>query len=207
MLLTLAACGGDSGPGQSALPEADVSAKPSSPVPSEASATPKPEQTKPVPSALEHIFPVQPPSVSDYNPGHHDYPATDIFCPVGSRFVAVTAGKVDFVSRTDPWDPGVDDPSTRGGLSVAIVGDDGVRYYGSHLSEVAEGIEPGVRVRAGELLGLTGDSGNAAGTSPHLHFGVSHPTFPRDWAVRRGEIDTFPLLQAWAAGGNVTPDI
>lgn len=156
---------------------------------------------------LAHVFPLDPASAGDYGPGHHDYPATDIFAPTGTRFVAVTGGKVDFVSRIDEWDPAVDDPATRGGLSVAIVGDDGVRYYGSHLARVAPGIEPGVRVEAGQLLGLTGNSGNAATTAPHLHFGVSHPTFPEDWKVRRGEVDTFPLLQRWEAGRNVTPKL
>ena len=90
---------------------------------------------------------------------------------------------------------------------MAIVGDDEVRYYGSHLSEVAPGIRPGRRVEAGQLLGLTGKSGNAAGTAPHLHFGVSRPTFPEDWEVRRGEVDTFPLLQAWESGRNLTPEL
>jgi len=159
------------------------------------------------PRPLRHVFPLDPPSVADYSQGHHDYPAVDIFCPIGTRVVAVTDGVVDFVSRTDPWDPAVDDPATRGGLSVALVGDDGVRYYGSHLSAVADGIEPGVRVTAGQLLGRSGRSGNAAGTDPHLHFGISHPTTPDDWQVRRGEVDPYPYLVAWEAGGNPTPDL
>ncbi|MCB1015281.1 MAG: M23 family metallopeptidase [Acidimicrobiales bacterium] len=156
-------------------------------------------------AVLVHRFPIDPPDVAGYSPGHHDYPATDIFCPTGSRFVAPTSGTVDFVSSIDTWDPNVDDPASRGGLSVAIVGDDGVRYYGSHLSSIEPGIEPGVTVTAGQVLGLTGQSGNAANVDPHLHFGISHPTTPDDWAVRRGEVDTFPLLEAWKRGENVTP--
>ena len=85
---------------------------------------------------------------------HHDYPAADIFCPIGSIFVAVTDGVVDFVSEEDVWEPKVNDGATRGGLAVAIIGDDGVRYYGSHLSQVADGIAPGVRVVAGRELGF-----------------------------------------------------
>jgi murein DD-endopeptidase MepM/ murein hydrolase activator NlpD len=156
---------------------------------------------------IEHVFPLKPASVVDYGPGHHDYPATDVFAPIGTRFVAVTSGVVDYVSRVDSWRPEEDDPATRGGLSVAIVGDDRVRYYGSHLSEVADGIYEGRRVEAGELLGLVGTSGNARGTSPHLHFGVSRPTYSKDWETRRGEVDTYPLLRAWQSGRNVIPKL
>jgi murein DD-endopeptidase MepM/ murein hydrolase activator NlpD len=155
-------------------------------------------------SAQGHVFPVQGAKVS-YSPYHHDYPAADIFCPVGSQFVAVTDGVIDYVSREDVWDPATDDPAVRGGLSVALIGDDGMRYYGSHLSAVADGIEPGVRVAAGQLLGLTGKTGDARSTSPHLHFGISHPTTPTDWKVRRGEISPYRYLRAWQRGENLTP--
>jgi murein DD-endopeptidase MepM/ murein hydrolase activator NlpD len=112
---------------------------------------------------------------------------------------------VDFVSRGDQWNPKTDDPAERGGLSVANVGDDGVRHYGSHLSEVAEGIEPGVRVETGQLLGLTGESGNAAGVYSQLHFGISHPTTPDDWRVRRGEVWSQKYLHAWERGEQTMP--
>jgi murein DD-endopeptidase MepM/ murein hydrolase activator NlpD len=141
----------------------------------------------------------------NYGPSHHDYPATDIFCPVGSRFVAPTAGVIDYISTVDLWDPASDDPALRGGLSLALVGDDGVRYYGSHLSALAEGIVPGVRVAAGQLLGLTGKSGNARSTPAHLHFGISHPTTPDDWQVRRGEISPYRYLRAWQRGESLAP--
>jgi peptidoglycan LD-endopeptidase LytH len=154
-----------------------------------------------------YVFPLQPSSVADYSEGHHDYPATDIFAPSGTEFVAVTSGMVDFISSDDVWDPAEDDPATRGGLSVAIVGDDNVRYYGSHLSSIRGGLESGDRVEVGQRLGRVGQSGNAASTAPHLHFGISHPTTPDDWETRRGEIDPFPYLQAWEHGRQKTPDI
>jgi murein DD-endopeptidase MepM/ murein hydrolase activator NlpD len=178
-----------------------------------ASATPIPAATATelitsAPAAEQaYVFPVRSKAKVSYGGSHHDYPAADIFCPVGSEFVAVTDGVVDYVSREDRWDPQVNDGATRGGLSVAIVGDDGVRYYGSHLSQVADGVAPGVRVAAGQLLGLTGKSGDAAPTSPHLHFGISHPTTPDDWAVRRGEIPPFQYLRAWQRGESRTPKL
>jgi murein DD-endopeptidase MepM/ murein hydrolase activator NlpD len=153
----------------------------------------------------KYVFPVRPQERADFAEGGHAYPATDIFTAVGSDFVAVTAGVVDFVSYADTWDPATNDESVAGGLCVAIIGDDGIRYYGSHLSEIASGIRGGVKVEAGQLLGLTGKSGNARNTPPHLHFGISHPTYPEDWKTRRGELDPYPYLVAWSRGEDVTP--
>ena len=147
----------------------------------------------------QYFFPVQHAEVS-YGESHHDYPATDIFCDEGSEFVAVTAGVIDYISFKDSWDPTTDDPNDRGGLSVAIIGTDGVRYYGSHLQSIAPDLQVGMTVTAGQFLGLTGKTGSARSTPAHLHFGISHPTTPEDWQVRRGEISPYPYLQAWRNG-------
>ncbi len=153
---------------------------------------------------FRYVFPVNAETL-EYGPYHHDYPATDIFCPPGNEFLATTDGVVDYVSRVDQWDAATNRPEHRGGIAVAIVGDDGWRYYGSHLSGLAENIEPGVRVSAGQLLGWTGSSGNARSTPPHVHYGISRPTTPDDWEVRRGQIPPYDYLQAWARGEMVTP--
>lgn len=220
-VLALAGCGETAVPvSQQASPVATVAPVMSSPTPIPPTRTPRPrplptptatstpEPTSLPPTAtpviLTYVFPVRGERI-EYGPYHHDYPATDIFCPVGSAFVAPTSGVVDFVSRVDRWDPATNRPEHRGGLAVAIIGDDGWRYYGSHLSAVADGIEPGVRVEAGQVLGYTGNSGNARGTPPHLHFGISRPTTPDDWAVRRGEIPPFAYLQAWERGEPLRP--
>jgi murein DD-endopeptidase MepM/ murein hydrolase activator NlpD len=156
-----------------------------------------------IPTAIavtaQYFFPVQHAEVS-YGKSHHDYPATDIFCDEGSEFVAVTAGVIDYISFKDSWDPTTNDPNDRGGLSVAIIGTDGVRYYGSHLQSIAPDLQVGMTVTAGQLLGLTGKTGSARSTPAHLHFGISHPTTPEDWQVRRGEISPYPYLQAWRNG-------
>jgi murein DD-endopeptidase MepM/ murein hydrolase activator NlpD len=167
----------------------------------------------PVPEATTiyetYLFPIQPAIMADFSEGvaSHGYPATDIFAPEGVDFIAVTNGIVDFVSYKDRWDPEQDDPALRGGLSVAIIGVDGVRYYGSHLSSIAVGISPGVPVTAGQVLGYIGHTGNSRNTESHLHFGISRPSFPEDWRVRRGQVDPFPFLVAWRKGISVTPPL
>lgn len=136
---------------------------------------------------------------------HHDYPATDIITKKGCAFLAPIDGTVDEVSRKDRWSGKTNRGQDRGGLFVSIIGNDGVRYYGSHLSEVAVGIEPGVPVIAGQILGKVGDTGSARGTSPHLHFGLSWPTEKGDWKIRRGALLPYKYLKSWQKGGNLSP--
>jgi murein DD-endopeptidase MepM/ murein hydrolase activator NlpD len=154
-----------------------------------------------------YVFPVQPVASCNLHYGHfhHDYPATDIFSKKGCRFVAPTDGVVTEVSRTDRWDPATNRGADRGGRSVAMLGDDGVRYYGSHLERVDAAVGPGTRVRAGQLLGLIDNSGDARGTATHLHFGISWPTRDGVWWVRRGTVYPWPYLDSWRAGGNRSP--
>jgi murein DD-endopeptidase MepM/ murein hydrolase activator NlpD len=140
-----------------------------------------------------------------YGHAHHDYPAADMFTGRGCAFVAPVDGRVDEVTVTDRWSSSSDRGADRGGRSVSLVGVDGVRYYGSHLGAVAPGVAPGVRVRAGRLLGRAGDSGSANGTPVHLHFGISWPTRPGIWWVRRGVVAPWPYLDSWRAGGDLSP--
>ena len=137
---------------------------------------------------------------------HHDYPAADIKARLGCAFVAPIGGVVQDVSRKDRWSGRTNLGQDRGGLSVSIIGDDGVRYYGSHLSKVEEGIESGVRVEAGQKLGEIGRSGSARGIPrPHLHFGISYQTEPGDWEIRRGAIKPWKYLEAWKKGESLSP--
>lgn len=150
-----------------------------------------------------YYFPVQPPEAATYSDTHHDYPATDIYAPAGTTVVAVADGVIHEVSRTDSWDPEVNDGATRAGLFVTILGTDGIRYHASHLDTVEPWIEPGQPVRAGEPIGKVGMTGNA--NSPHVHFGISRPGGPGDWEVRRGEVWPYEYLQAWTRGEDLTP--
>ena len=157
---------------------------------------------KPLPAARRYVFPVRGCSVS-YGHSHHDYPATDIFAAKGCAVVAPVAGRVDEVSTRDVWSSSTNRGSERGGLSFSVVGDDGVRYYGSHLSAVY--VRPGQRVTAGTLVGRVGNTGSARGTATHLHFGLSWPTRAGIWWVRRGELYPWPYLDSWRAGGQKSP--
>lgn len=156
-------------------------------------------------AAGTHVYPVRPPSATHYDRSHHDYPAADVFAPCGSTVVAVTDGTVQEVSRVDTWNPKVNSGDSRGGLFVSIVGDDGVRYYGSHLSRVDDGIDAGVRVTAGQPIALVGETGDARGVGCHLHFGLSAPCGPGDWQRRRGEVAPQPYLDRWKVGQDGSP--
>ena len=151
-----------------------------------------------------YIFPVADCKV-DYAHAHHDYPATDILTTAGCKFVAPINGTIDEVNRVDNWSGKTNLGADRGGLFVSIIGEDGVRYYGSHLRSIVSTIQPGVVVTAGQVLGQVGATGSAKGTHPHLHFGISWPTPANTWWVRRGEILPWKYLDAWKKGNDLSP--
>jgi murein DD-endopeptidase MepM/ murein hydrolase activator NlpD len=73
-----------------------------------------------------------------------------------------------------------------GGKVVFVVGAGGRTYYYAHLDAHAEGLSAGDYVTPADVLGYVGTTGNAAGTPPHLHFGV----------YDRGEaLNPLPLLE------------
>ncbi len=153
-----------------------------------------------------YVFPVSGCAVT-YANSHHNYPATDILAKAGCKYVAPTSGVIDQVADKDIWRSTTSLGPDRGGLSVSIIGDDGVRYYGSHFKKIATGIKPGVRVEAGQLVAYIGNSGSARGTAPHVHFGLSWPTPPEAgaWWVRRGMLYPWKYLDAWKIGKDLSP--
>ena len=151
-----------------------------------------------------YVFPVTGCEVN-YAKAHHDYAATDILSKAGCKFVAPINGVVDEVNRIDAWSGKTNLGIDRGGLYVSIIGEDGVRYYGSHLRSIPASIQSGVVVKAGRFLGTIGATGSARGTAPHLHFGISWPTPAQTWWVRRGEVLPWKYLDAWKAGKDLSP--
>jgi murein DD-endopeptidase MepM/ murein hydrolase activator NlpD len=158
----------------------------------------------PAQAAPVYIFPVANCAVN-YARAHHDYAATDILAKAGCKFVAPINGTVDEVNRKDLWSGKTNLGIDRGGLYVSIIGEDGVRYYGSHLRSIPAHIQPGLVVAAGDELGSIGSTGSARGTSPHLHFGISWPTPADTWWVRRGEVLPWKYLDAWKKGKDLSP--
>ena len=159
-----------------------------------------------------YTFPVSGCAVK-YGKYHHDYLATDIGAKKGCAFVAPIAGVIDEVALVDKWSGKTNKGADRGGLSISITGDDGIRYYGSHLSKIEANIIPGLRVATGEKLGEIGSTGSAKGTSPHLHFGISYPTEKGIWWIRRGvglekgKTSPWKYLQAWQVGKDLKPKV
>ncbi|MDW5325652.1 M23 family metallopeptidase [Plantactinospora sp. KLBMP9567] len=182
-----------------AAPTPTVSAKPSR-SPSKKPGTPPPTTT----GSHTYAFPVRTSNVA-YHPTHSAYPATDIFANCGSPVVAVTDGRILEVSRVDRYSKSGPQGPNNGGKAVSLLGDDGVRYYGSHLTNVSGGIEAGARVRAGQQVGTVGRTGNANNVC-HLHFGISPPCEKTaDWWIRRGVVWPASFLDAWRKKRNTSP--
>ncbi|WP_370563359.1 M23 family metallopeptidase [Luteimonas salinilitoris] len=102
----------------------------------------------------------------------------DIFAPRGADVVSATPGIVTAVRE-----------GGLGGRQVWVMGPARERHYYAHLDDWAPGLAAGDVVWPGTLLGSVGDSGNARGTSPHLHYGI----YAAD-----GAYDPLPLLLAAA---------
>lgn len=155
-------------------------------------------------SVLRHEFPVR--GSTSYAPAHHDYPATDIFAACGGRAVSPVDGVVLELSRRDRWDPATNRGAQRGGKFVSVRGQDGVRYYLSHLSGIRREVRPGVRVRAGQHLAWVGRTGSARHTPCHVHLGLSPVCRGTgQWWVRRGVVAPYRFLRSWEPGGNRSP--
>lgn len=88
--------------------------------------------------------------------GTRFHEGNDLFSTHGAPIYAPVSGTVEHKT------------GSIGGKQFNLDGDDGAYYIGSHLSEFAKN----GRVSAGDIVGYVGNTGNAVGTSPHLHFGM-----------------------------------
>ena len=140
--------------------------------------------------------------------GGHE--GTDLMAPAGTPEYAVTDGTVVPVAGSDEngW-------NTLGGYAVMVRADysigpvrEGDLFYYAHLQRESP-LGVGTRVRAGQVIGHAGDTGQGPevtrGLFPsHLHFGWYDATGPRG-VVASGAMNPYPLLE-WikANGGAIT---
>jgi murein DD-endopeptidase MepM/ murein hydrolase activator NlpD len=150
---------------------------------------------------VRHGFPIPAGTNVGYARTHANYTATDIFAACGTPILSPVDGVVSDVRRVDSYS--ASNPATFGGRSVAVIGDDGVRYYGSHYDTIEAATVSGTRVSVGTVLGAMGKTGDT--TVCHLHFGLSVPCPGAEWSVRRGIVWPWPYLDAWKAGQNLSP--
>ncbi|HUR19079.1 MAG TPA: M23 family metallopeptidase [Acidimicrobiales bacterium] len=107
-------------------------------------------------------------------PGGRRHLGIDIFAQRGTPVVASVGGGLEHSQ------------GAVAGLSYYLRGDDGITYYGAHLDalEAAPGrVEPGTRI------GAVGSTGNARGTTPHLHFEIKPGGGP--------SVNPFPSVDRW----------
>ena len=115
----------------------------------------------------------------------------DLFQPQGSPVMAVYDGVVEKAERD----------AVRGGRAgiylVVAHGDDLMRSRYIHLDSIADGLAPGSRVRAGQVIGRLGATG-VFHSRAHLHFGLE---------VRGHYVDPEPYLARWTVASAPPPRI
>jgi murein DD-endopeptidase MepM/ murein hydrolase activator NlpD len=150
----------------------------------------------PIPTGLQprltagrYVFPVYGPSDyadtfgaprADVSYHHGD----DIFAPLGAPVLACADGLVFSVGWNDI-----------GGNRLWLKDTQGNEFYYAHLSAYSPLARNGGRVKAGQVLGFVGNTGDAEGTPTHLHFEV-HPVSLLFMGYD-GAVDPTPYLDAW----------
>lgn len=85
----------------------------------------------------------------------------DIIAPRGTPVTSTTDGIVASLK-----------PNKLGGTVIWIVGPAGAWHYYAHLNKHERGLHVGQVVKAGQKIGYVGNTGNAAKTVTHLHYGI-----------------------------------
>lgn len=115
---------------------------------------------------------------------HHNYNAADIFADPGTTVVAAQPGTV---VRAVNQSGGV-------GSRVVIKGDDGHLYYYTHMTDGSVTLSAGDQVAAGDVLGTVGESAQAAGTPPHLHFDMLPPEYSHRPGCSGAACRSYPFI-------------
>ena len=111
--------------------------------------------------------------------GDRTHDGIDLFAARGTPVLSATRGVVLSVRE-----------GGFGGRQAWVIGPARERHYYAHLDDWAPGLERGKVLQAGDAIGVVGDTGNARGTPPHLHYGVYGGT---------GAVDPLPRLRSGSA--------
>jgi hypothetical protein len=157
-----------------------------------------PAEVKPRLTTDGYVFPVYGPSTftNDFGAAraitgwHH---GNDIFAPAGAPVLAVRDSTLFLVGWNDV-----------GGHRLWLRDDQGNEFYYAHLSGFSPLAFEGSRVRAGDVVGFVGATGDAAGTPPHLHFEI-HPAALLGLGYD-GVVNPFEYLLAWRRVADATFD-
>ena len=118
-----------------------------------------------------------------YDGWHH---GDDLFAPLGTPVVAVAKGTLSLVG----W-------NELGGWRLWLTDKKGNSFYYAHLAGYARWILTQHHVRAGQVIGFLGRTGDAFTTPPHLHFEI-HPRQPAFVKLGYdGAVDPSTYLQKW----------
>lgn len=135
-----------------------------------ASALQPAQRLRPVPP---YNFPVQPTprclvldNFGDPRSGGRRHEGTDIMANLGQEIYAMADGVLSYQARVGDGTSG----SPLSGNLWKLTAADGTYYVYAHLSAFAPGLERGMWVHRGQLLGWVGDTGNPGPGNYHLHF-------------------------------------
>ena len=119
---------------------------------------------------------------------HH---GEDLVAPAGTPILAVADGTLFSVGRNQI-----------GGWRLWLRDTAGNEFYYAHLSAYSPLAAEGKRVRAGDVLGFVGSSGDADGGVAHLHFEI-HPVDLIHLGYD-GVVAPYPFLVAWQRATDVS---
>lgn len=102
-------------------------------------------------------------------PGGRIHTGTDLVASLGDLVVS----PADAVVTKIGYD-------RRGGNFVVTANPGGEQFYFAHLNRAAENLSVGAVLKAGDLIGYIGNTGNARGKSPHLHLGIYYKGLARN---------------------------
>ena len=129
-----------------------------------------------------------------FSPTFHLHEGTDIFAASGTPVRSPVAGMLRQAN------------GPVGGLAAYVTAADGTYVYMAHLSGYPEGQVSGQAVEIGDIVGYNGDSGNASGGAPHVHFEI-HPPPMKTVTTGRGKNRVTTQVPTAVRPGTVLPPV